>query len=103
MAVALATVYTIVESITLAIFFAYCFIIIGTSKRIINLKGYDLSYGIYLYAFPIQQLVLSYFGYSINVWLHIIISTAIAAMLALLSWTFVEKPFLGKKNVLSLR
>lgn len=98
LAIALATVYTFLEAITLSVFFAYCFIIIGTSKSVIHLKGCDLSYGIYLYAFPLQQLVVLCLGYSINVWLHIAISTLLASILALLSWTFIEKPFLRKKN-----
>jgi peptidoglycan/LPS O-acetylase OafA/YrhL len=97
MAIALATVYTFLEAITISIFFAYCFIIIGTSKAIVNLRGYDLSYGIYLYAFPIQQIVVSYFGYSINPWLHIAISALLATISGFLSWNFIEKPFLRKK------
>lgn len=99
MAVALATVYTFAESITLAIFFAYCFIVIGTSKSIFGLKGYDLSYGIYLYSFPVQQLVIFYSGYSINPWMHVAVSAILASTLALFSWVLVEKPFLSKKNV----
>lgn len=99
MAIALATVYTFLESITISVFFAYCFIIIGTSKAIVNLKGYDFSYGIYLYAFPIQQLVVSYFGYSINVWFHIAISALLATILGFLSWNFIEKTFLQKKTL----
>jgi len=98
MAVALATVYTFLEPVTLSIFFAYCFILIGTSKEVINFKGYDLSYGVYLYAFPIQQLVLSYFGYTINTLVHIVISSVLAAAVAFLSWIWVETPFLQKKN-----
>lgn len=101
MAIALITVYTFLESITISIFFAYCFIIIGISKAVVNLKGYDFSYGVYLYAFPVQQLVVSYLGYSVNVWLHITISATIATLLAFLSWTFVEKPFLKKKSLVA--
>jgi peptidoglycan/LPS O-acetylase OafA/YrhL len=98
MAIALATVYTIFAAITISIFFSYCFIIIGTSRAAINLKGYDLSYGIYLYAFPIQQLVVHYFGYAISVWLHIAVSAVLASVVAFFSWTFVEKPFLKFKT-----
>ncbi|MCW3078719.1 acyltransferase [Segetibacter sp.] len=97
MAIALATVYTFAEAITISIFFAYCFIIVGTSKAVINIEGYNLSYGIYLYAFPIQQLVISYFGYSINVWLHVAISALLATILGFLSWIFIESPFVRKK------
>ncbi|MDB5250003.1 MAG: acyltransferase [Segetibacter sp.] len=98
MAVALLTVYTFLEPVTLAVFIAYCVIIIGTSKAIVSLKGYDLSYGFYLYAFPVQQLVLLYFGYDINVWMHILISSLITLVFAFFSWKYVEKPFLQKKD-----
>jgi peptidoglycan/LPS O-acetylase OafA/YrhL len=64
---------------------------------VINIEGYNLSYGIYLYAFPIQQLVISYFGYSINVWLHVAISALLATILGFLSWIFIESPFVRKK------
>ncbi|GEO11054.1 acyltransferase family protein [Segetibacter aerophilus] len=99
MAIALITVYTFLEAITISIFFAYCFIIIGTSKAVINLKGFDVSYGVYLCAFPIQQIVVSYFGYSMNAWLHVAISALFATVLGFLSWIFVEKPFLKKKLI----
>jgi peptidoglycan/LPS O-acetylase OafA/YrhL len=98
MAFALITVFTFLQPITESLFFAYCFLIIGNSKAVINLRGYDISYGLYLYAFPIQQLVLLYFGYHINPWLHIVISTAIALVPALLSWIYVERPMIHLKN-----
>lgn len=98
MAVALVTVYTPVQPVTEAIFFAYCILIIGTSKAVINLKGYDVSYGLYLYAFPVQQLILLYFV-SIGPWTHILLSTVCALIPALLSWIYIEKPFLSLKNL----
>jgi peptidoglycan/LPS O-acetylase OafA/YrhL len=98
MAIALLTVFTIFQPITEAIFFAYCILTTGTSKAAISLKDKDFSFGLYLYAFPIQQLVLLCFGYEVNVWLHIVLSVAIAFILAVLSRYFVEKPFLKMKH-----
>jgi peptidoglycan/LPS O-acetylase OafA/YrhL len=98
MAIALITVFTFLQPITESLFFAYCILIIGNSKAVINLRGYDISYGLYLYAFPVQQLVLLSFGYAINPWSHIVISTAIALVPAFLSWLFVERPMLKIKN-----
>jgi peptidoglycan/LPS O-acetylase OafA/YrhL len=57
----------------------------------------DLSYGVYLYAFPAQMLLL-YQAKVDSPWLNIILSTPITLVLAYLSWTFVEKPFLKFKN-----
>ncbi len=98
MAVALSTVYTPFEPVTLSLFLAYCIIIIGTSKAVINFRGYDVSYGFYLYAFPIQQLLLLHFGYSVNIYFHILLSTVFSLLAGFLSFKFVEQPFLRKKN-----
>jgi peptidoglycan/LPS O-acetylase OafA/YrhL len=52
----------------------------------------DLSYGAYLYAFPIQQLVLDHFhGFAIS------IATIATLVVALLSWHLVERPALRLK------
>ncbi len=98
MAVALVTVFTPVSEVTEAIFFAYCILIIGTRRAVINLRGYDVSYGFYLYAFPIQQLLLHYLGYQTPVWLHIGLATLITLIPAFLSWQFIEKRFLRLKQ-----
>jgi peptidoglycan/LPS O-acetylase OafA/YrhL len=49
----------------------------------------DLSYAIYLYAFPVQQLGLHL---TKNFWLALVFSAAITVLLALLSALFVEQP-----------
>ena len=58
----------------------------------------DLSYGIYLYAWPIQQIVAMHRPLR-HPWLNFLISTPVALFFAWLSWNFVEKKFLAKKNV----
>lgn len=59
-----------------------------------KLRGWDLSYGTYVFAFPIEQCVLAYTGTS-NPWVVGIISAAIVLPLAALSWRFVERPALS--------
>lgn len=58
----------------------------------------DLSYGTYLYAFPVQQAVVALLGAGIGP----ILLTAYAApptlLLALGSWWLVEKPFLRARH-----
>jgi len=39
-----------------------------------------------------------HFGYSINPWLHIVVSTVVAMIPAFLSRRFVEQPLLKLKN-----
>lgn len=58
----------------------------------------DLSYGTYLFAFPIQQSLVSLSGKSINGWWLAISATILAMSLAWLSWRFIEKPALAYKR-----
>lgn len=62
-------------------------------------NGLDYSYGIYIYAFPVQQSV-SLIGYQQDLpWFSVLfISSAITLLLAGLSWHFIEKPALSLKD-----
>lgn len=51
----------------------------------------DLSYGMYLWAFPIQQILVSVDGVRESVWWVILASTGLSASAAFLSWHLVEK------------
>lgn len=51
----------------------------------------DLSYGIYLYAWPIQNLLIWRFGLH-DLFAIAAITTAVAAMAAVVSWFAVERP-----------
>jgi peptidoglycan/LPS O-acetylase OafA/YrhL len=68
-------------------------IVIGESfsERLINGK-FDISYGIYIYAFPVQQITINLL--TRNFWLSMAISVALTLGLAALSYRFVERPFL---------
>ena len=57
----------------------------------------DLSYGIYLYAWPIQQLLLKYFFSALNPITLFLCALPLSCAAAYLSWTLVEKPFLKLK------
>ena len=53
----------------------------------------DYSYGMYLYGFVIQQILvnkLAYLGLSLNVFM--LISTTVTMIFAILSWHLIEKP-----------
>jgi len=59
----------------------------------------DISYGLYLYAFPIQQVLIARYGATLG---SAIIFTAIAFLIAIFaaygSWIFIEKPALSIKH-----
>ena len=60
----------------------------------------DISYGIYLYSFPIQQLLVYYHIGQSNVTIHIITSTFLTLLLAYISWKYIEFPSLNLKKKL---
>ncbi len=57
----------------------------------------DLSYGVYLYAYPVQQTLVHLFSIRTPLWLFGA-ALPITLVLAWLSWTFVERRFLTLKN-----
>jgi peptidoglycan/LPS O-acetylase OafA/YrhL len=58
----------------------------------------DLSYGVYIYAFPIQQLLVIGGLGSINLVAFWVISAAASVPIAALSWFLVEKPAMSLKS-----
>ena len=51
----------------------------------------DLSYGLYIYGWPIEQCILYFSGGKAPWWQVFLISTAIAVPVAFLSWHAIEK------------
>ena len=57
----------------------------------------DISYGAYLYGWPVQQTLLCMMP-GIGIAVHTAMSLALAGLAGLLSWRYVEKPLIGLKN-----
>ncbi|WP_255400559.1 acyltransferase [Siphonobacter sp. SORGH_AS_0500] len=57
----------------------------------------DLSYGLYIYGFPVQQTLVYFFKPGANT--LIISSLLVSAVFAYLSWHWIEKPALKLKNL----
>jgi peptidoglycan/LPS O-acetylase OafA/YrhL len=57
----------------------------------------DISYGTYLYGFPIQKLLLWYIP-NLSPWILFLLSCTIALVFGLMSWYGIEKPFLKLKR-----
>lgn len=58
----------------------------------------DLSYGVYLYAFPVQQSVVNLLGREVGPWGVTLIATPVVLVLAWLSWRLVERPALRRRG-----
>jgi peptidoglycan/LPS O-acetylase OafA/YrhL len=58
---------------------------------------FDLSYGLYLYAWPIQNLLIMHFR-SISPWVLSGLALTASSLVAFMSWTFVEKPCMKLKS-----
>lgn len=67
-----------------------------------SIRGFDVSYGIYVYAFPIQQLVSRYCLANDAPWaMALVASATVVALIAALSWICIEKPALTLKSRLA--
>jgi peptidoglycan/LPS O-acetylase OafA/YrhL len=77
------------------IFFWFSFINLPTLQNFGTSS--DISYGIYLYGWPIQKLLFWYFP-SISQFLAFTLTLIISYGCGFLSWHLVEKPFLSLKN-----
>ncbi|WP_237712957.1 acyltransferase [Serratia sp. M24T3] len=66
-------------------------IVIGLTFKDPLIKGrFDFSYGIYIYAFPVQQIVINELG--MGFYTSMLLSISITFVLAVISWFFIEKP-----------
>ena len=78
----------------------YTIMVLAFSPRI-RLHGFarrgDYSYGLYVYAFPVQQMIVQTVGRPMSHWWNFLIAVPITLLLAFLSWNLVEKRFLALK------
>jgi peptidoglycan/LPS O-acetylase OafA/YrhL len=78
----------------------YITIFIGAT-RVPRLPVYgmgDYSYGIYLYAYPIQQMVRTYLPFAKNPVAGFSVSLILVTFFAMFSWHFIEKPLLKQRK-----
>ena len=90
----------------LLILLPYLIIYIGHMKSRLSdwiSKTGDFSYGIYVYAFLVEQAVILFFGKDISPISVSLISLPITLLLAYASWHLIEKPVLdNKKKILAV-
>jgi peptidoglycan/LPS O-acetylase OafA/YrhL len=81
----------------------YCTVYLGMRPlpRLKWLSQGDYSYGIYLYGFPIQQMLVDVFP-TLKVWWALFPTAALTVTaLAITSWHFIERPALSLKRVVT--
>ncbi len=89
-----------------AVMAPYPILILATSRAgtLPKLSRYgDLSYGLYIYAFPWQQLAAQELGNHATWYWNVAVSGAPALLCAYLSWHFIEAPALQLKHGLQRR
>lgn len=73
-------------------------IIIGVSITDKLIYGrFDYSYGVYIYAFPVQQIIINHT--SLGFYSNMLLSALMTLFLGALSWHLVERRFLHKKAI----
>jgi peptidoglycan/LPS O-acetylase OafA/YrhL len=73
-------------------FLIFLFLYVFTRRFMININyTQDISFGIYIYAWPIQMLALHYFS-QIEGYFHFILPLFITLFIAFFSWIFIELP-----------
>ncbi len=83
------------------IFFSLATYFVAFTRRFNILIRNDISYGVYIYTFPLQQLFFQMSGFSQSVLVNLLLSLASSCILAFLSWIYIEKPALRYKTQLS--
>ncbi len=92
---------TRVEPFSFIYFLAVPYLVfyVAFALPVVNLsKIGDLSYGLYLFAFPMQQSIIQMFGKRVNGWGMLAIVIPVTLGLAFLSSRFVERPVLSLKK-----
>ncbi|MBN1495680.1 MAG: acyltransferase [Spirochaetes bacterium] len=87
--------------VLLAITGTYCIIFIAYQKigTLANFsRSGDFSYGIYIYAFPIQQIYSFLLSDNREWWINCILSIPTILIFAVFSWHLVEKKALSRKS-----
>jgi peptidoglycan/LPS O-acetylase OafA/YrhL len=94
-------------SVVQPLFLTYSIVCLGTARSLLPQRFIgmgDPSYGAYLYAFPIQQVVISLDLFTSNIGLNILLVTLISFGLGYLSWHTIERPaLLGARSFLKSR
>lgn len=78
-------------------FLAYLLLWVGSVLPCPELvRRHDISYGVYIYAFPVQQLLVLTGIHEVNLLLYDLVALAATVPLAVASWLLVERPVMRR-------
>jgi peptidoglycan/LPS O-acetylase OafA/YrhL len=95
------TFYPLLHALALSYAALWCGFARIPGLHIYNRLG-DYSYGMYSYAFPVEQIVMAIHRPLAPIQLALV-SFPITALLAYLSWTWVEAPALAHRHTIAAR
>jgi peptidoglycan/LPS O-acetylase OafA/YrhL len=93
--------YTIILGVIFSCYLCLCIGFLDLRKFPLVKRG-DYSYGVYLYSFPIQQTLWHVFPFAREWWTLFLIALPTTLAFSMLSWRWVELPFLKLKRHLKL-
>ena len=97
--------FTLFPELLYVIIIPYLVLFFAFSKRIIlNKVGKrgDFSYGLFLYSYPVQQLIVYLMPVKTGLFVMIILSLLFTLPFAVLSWIFIESPALNLRKKINL-
>lgn len=63
----------------------------------------DVSYGLYIFAWPVQQWIIATIAWAMNPWLLALVALPISMLIGFASWNLIEKPALRLRHWLPNR
>lgn len=79
----------------------YCFAYTRFPLPILTKPQHDISYGVYVFAFPIQQSVYYFTSAYLGFWMMLMLTLAIVTLIGFASWKWIESPALRLKATLN--
>jgi peptidoglycan/LPS O-acetylase OafA/YrhL len=83
---------------TAFLFFIFTIVGVGVSKIHLPFPHADISYGFYIYSYPVQRSIYYAWGDDLSFWQYFLTTLVITLLLATASWFLVEKKALSLKK-----
>ena len=102
LAVAIALIYGRLSCYFVGLPAAYVVVYLGLKNppAVPLLLSGDYSYGLYVYAVPVQQMVVASVPSLTTWWFNLPVSLCLAGLCAVFSWHSIEEPILGSRKFL---